>query len=55
MRCANQALLDLGRRQTNQQTLILDLDSTYYEAFGHQEGVAYNSHYGCWGSINRGF
>ena len=49
MRCANQALLDLGRRQTNQQTLILDLDSTYYEAFGHQEGVAYNSHYGCWG------
>ncbi|WP_445622945.1 transposase [Lacticaseibacillus paracasei] len=29
----------------HQSQLILDIDSTHCDAYGHQEGIAYNGHY----------
>lgn len=45
LRQINQTLIDYGRQATNQQAVILDVDSTHFDTFGHQEGAAYNAHY----------
>ena len=42
----NQALIDKARLVRNETNMIIDLDSTYSETFGHQEQTAYNAHYG---------
>ena len=45
----NQALIDQVRLGTNQTTLIIDVDSTHSDTYGHQEATAFNAHYGTTG------
>lgn len=42
----NQALLDKVRVKRNATELLIDLDSTHFDTFGHQEGSQFNAHYG---------
>lgn len=42
----NQDLIDKARLVRNDTNMIIDLDSTHSDAFGHQEETAYNAHYG---------
>ncbi|PMB83633.1 IS1380 family transposase [Dolosicoccus paucivorans] len=42
----NQALIDKARLVRNDTNMIIDLDSTHSDIFGHQEQTAYNAHYG---------
>ncbi|GAB2319058.1 IS1380-like element ISEcp1 family transposase [Alkalibacterium sp. s-m-22] len=42
----NQALIDKARLVRNDTNMIIDLDSTHSDTFGHQEQTAYNAHYG---------
>lgn len=51
LRAANQALLNWGwdQQRTMSSTTVIDLDSTHSDTFGHQEGTAYNAHYGAKG------
>jgi hypothetical protein len=46
----NQRFVSLIDQRHDKHHLVLDLDSTYFEAFGHQEGIAFNYHY-----LNIGF
>ena len=41
----NQALIDKARLVRNDTNMIIDLDSTHSDTFGHQEQTAYNAHY----------
>src|SRR5690625_7762632 len=43
---ANQALLDKVHQLRKSETIIFDLDSTHSTAYGDQESIAYNAHYG---------
>jgi hypothetical protein len=43
---ANQELLDKIHKFRDSKALIIDLDSTHSDTYGHQESAAYNSHYG---------
>lgn len=43
---ANQALLDKMHRVRKSNVLLMDLDSTHADTYGHQEETAFNSHYG---------
>lgn len=43
---ANQEMLDKMHRVRNSNVLLIDLDSTHADTYGHQEESAYNSHYG---------
>ena len=42
----NQDLIDKARLVRNDTNMIIDLDSTHSDTFGHQEQTAYNAHYG---------
>ena len=42
----NQALIDKARLVRNDTNMVIDLDSTHSDTFGHQEQTAYNAHYG---------
>ncbi|KEI50835.1 IS1380 family transposase [Lactobacillus salivarius] len=42
----NQDLIDKARLVRNHTNMIIDLDSTHSDTFGHQEETAYNAHYG---------
>ncbi len=42
----NQELLDKMHRMRKSNALLIDLDSTHADTYGHQEETAYNSHYG---------
>ena len=42
----NQALIDKARLVRNDTNMIIDLDSTHSDTFGHQEQTAYNAHCG---------
>ncbi|HGF8362885.1 TPA: IS1380 family transposase [Enterococcus faecium] len=42
----NQDLIDKARLVCNDTNMIIDLDSTHSDTFGHQEQTAYNAHYG---------
>lgn len=42
----NQDLIDKARLVRNDTNMIIDLDSTHSDTFGHQEETAYNAHYG---------
>ena len=42
----NQTLLDQARTVRNDTEMIIDLDSTHSDTFGHQELTDYNAHYG---------
>src|SRR5690625_3255461 len=46
LQAANQALLDKVHRLRETETIIFDLDSTHAIAYGNQESIAYNAHYG---------
>jgi len=46
LQAANQALLDKVHRLRKTETIIFDLDSTHAIAYGNQESIAYNAHYG---------
>src|SRR5699024_2306145 len=43
---ANQELLDKMHAYRENETLILDLDSTHADTYGNQEKTAFNAHYG---------
>jgi len=43
---ANQELLDKMHTYRENETLILDLDSTHADTYGNQEKTAFNAHYG---------
>lgn len=43
---ANQELLDKMQRHRKSEAIIFDLDSTHADAYGNQESIAYNAHYG---------
>lgn len=43
---ATQELLDKMHRVRKSNVLLIDLDSTHADTYGHQEDTAYNSHYG---------
>lgn len=42
----NQDLIDKASLVRNDINMIIDLDSTHSDTFGHQEQTAYNAHYG---------
>ena len=42
-----QALDRVLRAEPNRRRLVIDLDTTPIEVFGHQDGSSYNSHYHC--------
>jgi len=46
LQVANQELLDKVHRLRKSETIIFDLDSTHSTAYGNQESIAYNAHYG---------
>src|SRR5690625_5100491 len=46
LQAANQVLLDKVHRLRKTDTIIFDLDSTHATAYGNQESIAYNAHYG---------
>src|SRR6266567_5888451 len=39
--------IDQAHRQRQLTKLILDMDSSVSETYGHQQGSAYNGHFGC--------
>lgn len=43
---ANQELLDKVHHHRKSTAIIFDLDSTHADAYGNQESIAYNAHYG---------
>lgn len=43
---ANQELLDKVHEFRDSKALIIDLDSTHSDTYGHQESAAFNAHYG---------
>lgn len=43
---ANQELLDKVHQYRASKALIFDLDSTHADAYGNQESIAFNAHYG---------
>ena len=43
---ANQELLDKVHQFRESKALIIDLDSTHADTYGHQESATYNAHYG---------
>ena len=45
----NQSLIDKARLIRNDTELIIDLDSTHSDTFGHQEQTDYNAHYQTYG------
>ena len=45
LQALNQAMLDKVRIQRNATEMVLDLDSTYCDTYGDQEGTAFNTHY----------
>ncbi|MGS1293126.1 transposase (plasmid) [Enterococcus faecium] len=45
----NQELIDKARLIRNDTELIIDLDSTHSDTFGHQEQTNYNTHYQTYG------
>lgn len=45
----NQALIDQARLIRNDTELIIDIDSTHSDTFGHQEQTDYNAHYQTFG------
>lgn len=45
----NEQLGEQFMKQLNQQEMVIDLDSTHADTFGHQEATAYNGHYGTTG------
>lgn len=48
----NKALLFLAKqffKAQNYRYLVLDIDSTHFDTYGHQEKTAFNSHYGTMG------
>ncbi|MGX6980275.1 IS1380 family transposase [Vagococcus elongatus] len=45
----NQTLIDQARLNRHLTELIIDLDSTHSDTFGHQEAANYNGHYGTMG------
>lgn len=45
----NQALIDQARLIRNDTELIIDIDSTHSDTFGHQEQTDYNAHYQTYG------
>ncbi|OJF96215.1 IS1380 family transposase, partial [Alkalibacterium sp. 20] len=45
----NQALIDKARLIRNDTDLIIDLDSTHSDTYGHQEETDYNGHYQTYG------
>lgn len=46
LQVANQMLLDKVHRLRKSETIIFDLDSTHSTAYGNQELIDYNAHYG---------
>ncbi len=42
----NQVMLDQARLAANQTELIIDIDSTHADTYGHQEQADFNAHYG---------
>jgi len=46
LQAANQELLDKVHQVRKSEAIILDLDSTHSTAYGNQESIAYNAHYG---------
>src|SRR5690625_4962209 len=46
LQAANEALLDKVHRLRKTEAVIFDLDSTHAIAYGNQESIAYNAHYG---------
>src|SRR5690625_2755677 len=46
LQTANQELVDKVHRLRKSETIIFDLDSTHSIAYGNQESIAYNAHYG---------
>ena len=46
LQALNQDLIDKARLVRNDTNMIIDLDSTHSDTFGHQEQTAYNAHYG---------
>lgn len=45
LQALNQELIDKARLIRNDTELIIDLDSTHSDTFGHQEQTNYNTHY----------
>ena len=43
---ANQELLDKVHHHRKSKAIIFDLDSTHADAYGNQQSIAYNAHYG---------
>jgi hypothetical protein len=39
--------IDQAHRHRQLTKLILDMDSSFSETYGHQQGSAYNGHFGC--------
>ena len=39
--------IDLAHRNRKLSNLVLDMDSSVSETYGHQQGSAYNGHFGC--------
>lgn len=46
LQSANQELVDKVHRLRKSEAVIFDLDSTHSTAYGEQESIAYNAHYG---------
>ncbi|HAZ1111357.1 TPA: IS1380-like element IS1678 family transposase, partial [Enterococcus faecium] len=49
LQALNQELIDKARLIRNDTELIIDLDSTHSDTFGHQEQTNYNTHYQTYG------
>lgn len=49
LQALNQAMLDKVRLAANQTELIIDIDSTHADTYGHQEQTDFNAHYGTMG------
>lgn len=49
LQALNQELIDKARLIRNDTELIIDLDSTHSDTFGHQEQTDYNTHYQTYG------
>ncbi|TLQ08988.1 IS1380 family transposase [Marinilactibacillus psychrotolerans] len=49
LQALNQSLIDKARLIRNDTELIIDVDSTHSDTFGHQEQTDYNAHYQTYG------
>jgi len=49
LQALNQSLIDKARLIRNNTELIIDVDSTHSDTFGHQEQTDYNAHYQTYG------